>query len=731
MKKILLLLAAAISYQCSNEKMDLTQYVDPLIGSGAHGHVFVGANTPYGMVQLGPSSIVSGWDWCSGYHASDNTILGFSHLHLSGTGIGDLQDILFLPVTQDVELAKGTMQDPESGIYSKFDFASQYVEPGYYRVHLDRYDVGVELTATPRVGFHRYNYPQDAPADMVINLTSAMNWDEPVEVYLVQDGTHSVSGYRYSKGWADDQKVYFTALFSQPITHFELHDVSELIEREEKVVTIENGLARFGFDIDGGELLVKVALSPTSIEKAKLNLDTELSHWDFDLVHAEAKNMWNQELSKIKIETEDYRTKRIFYTSLYHTMMAPALHCDVDGSYRGADKLIYENADFVNYTTLSLWDTYRAAQPLMSIIHPEKLDDLINTMLHIYEQQGKLPVWHLMSCETDCMVGNAGVIVVADAMLKGYDGFDHDKAYRAIVESQMRDERGLKELKEYGYIPYDLAHEGLSHAMEFAIADWSVAQVAKQRGQIEDYKYFAQRSKSYEYYFDQESGFVRGLSSTGEFREPFNPFISEHRVNDYCEGNAWQYTWLVPHDIEGLVNTFGSKESFVEKLDSLFVVEGDMGKDASMDITGLIGQYAHGNEPSHHIAYIYQYIGQPWKSADLVREILATLYDDTPEGICGNEDAGQMSAWYLLSSMGFYQVEPAGGRFVFGSPIIDKATLKVEGGEFTIIAHNNSDENRYIESIKLNGKSYDKFYIDFADIVKGGLLEFQMSSTHP
>lgn len=730
MRKILLLFAAAAAVQCSSVERDYTQFVDPLIGSGEHGHVFVGANKPFGMVQLGPSSIISGWDWCSGYHISDNTILGFSHQHLSGTGIGDLQDILLLPVTKEVKLQKGNIDDPESGIYSKFNRETEFVEPGYYRVHLDRYNVDVELTATDRVGFHRYNYAKGDDANMTINLISALNWDEPVEVHIAQESDRVISGYRFSTGWADDQRTYFTAEFSEPIKNFELHDITEVINREGKVGTIKDGLAHFGFDIDGGEVLVKVALSPTSIDGAKLNLNTELNHWDFESVRAEAKSAWNRELAKIDIETNDAEVKRIFYTALYHTMMAPALHCDVDGSYRGADKKIHRDPSFVNYTTLSLWDTYRAAHPLMTIIHPEKNNDMINTMLHIYEQQGKLPVWHLMSCETDCMVGNPGVMVVADAVLKGYDGFDHNLAYEALKTSQMRDERGLKYLKSYGYIPYDLSHEGLSHAMEFAIGDWSVAQVAKSRGEMEDYKYFNERSKSYKKYFDPKTGFVRGLSSKGEYREPLNPFSSVHRVNDYCEGNAWQYTWLVPHDIEGLVDVFGGKEPFIQKLDSLFVVTGDMGEHASADITGLIGQYAHGNEPSHHITYIYPFVGQGWKSADRIREVLATLYDDTPEGICGNEDAGQMSAWYILSSMGIYQVEPAGGRYVFGSPILDKATLKVKGGEFTIIAHNNSDENRYIKSVKLNGKAYDKFYIDFAEIERGGTLEFEMSNSH-
>ncbi len=708
---------------------NLTQYVDPYIGTGDHGHVFVGANVPFGLVQLGPTNITEGWDWVSGYHISDSTIWGFTHMHLNGTGIGDLLDIAFMPVTGDVKLGKGVIEDKESGMYSLFNRDSEKVKAGYYAVHLDRYDIDVELTTTSRVGFHKYTFPASDNAKIVIDLKSHLNWDEPTDTYLVYENDSTVSGYRYSKGWANDQRIFFTARFSKPMKGFllsENEDAKDVKEGTELKAKGVYGQALFDTK-DKEEIYVKVALSPVSIENAKLNMQAELSGWNFEQTIADADKKWNEELNKIQIQTDDNAVKRTFYTAMYHTMIAPSEFCDVNMDYRGADAQMHEKGSFRNYTTFSLWDTYRAAHPLMTIIHPEKMSDIINTMLTIYQQQGKLPVWHLTGCETDCMVGNPGISVVADAILKGYGGFDKELAYEAMKNSAMLDERGLGYLKQYGYIPYDKEPEGLSKCMEYAIADWTIAQVAKQMGKTEDYDYFLNRSKAYKHYFDKETGFVRGLSSDGKFRPNFNPFESVHRDNDYTEGNAWQYTWLVPHDIQGLMDLFGSKEAFVSKLDSLFVVEGSLGDHASPDISGLIGQYAHGNEPSHHVLYMYPYIGQPWKTADKVRQVLSELYHDQPAGLSGNEDVGQMSAWYILSALGFYQVEPAGGKYIFGSPIVNSAVVKVKDGKtFNITAKNNSAANKYIQSVTLNGQPYDKYYIDFKDIEAGGTLEFVM-----
>ncbi|GHT45969.1 hypothetical protein AGMMS49965_23270 [Bacteroidia bacterium] len=710
MKQTIKLAFLALLFGCSNadSTVNFTQYVDPRIGTGGHGHVFMGANVPFGLVQLGPTNIPQSWDWCSGYHISDSTIIGFSHLHLSGTGIGDLGDITLMPVVGEVTLARGKEDDQQSGMWSFFRRATEKSKAGYYAVFLDRYKIGVELTATKRVGLHKYTFPQAQDASVIINLETGQGWDAVRETELVQENDTVVSGYRYSKGWANNQMIYFTATFSKPIKKF--------VKAGEKE---RYGLAYFDTQA-GEEIYVKVALSPNSIDKAKWNMSQELpaspNNATFQQTVAQADKAWNDELSKIQITTSDAQTKRIFYTALYHTMIAPSEFCDV------ADE-----AFPITYTTFSLWDTYRAAHPLMTLIHPEKVNDIIYTFLDIYDQQDKLPVWHLMGCETNCMVGNPGISVVADAILKGFNGFGVEYAYEAMRHSAMLDERGLKYLKEYGYIPYDKEEEGLSKAMEYAIADWALAQVAQKLGKTDDYNYFLNRSKVYQHYFDKETGFIRGLSSSGQFRPNFNPFQSVHRENDYTEGNAWQYTWLVPHDIDGLVQQFGSKEAFITKLDSLFVAEGELGEHASPDISGLIGQYAHGNEPSHHIIYMYPYVGQAWKTQEKVREVLSTMYSDQPDGLSGNEDVGQMSAWYVLSAMGLYQVEPAGGKYIFGSPIVDEAIINVGNGKtFAITAKNNSAKNKYVQKINLDGMPYDKFYIDFATLSAGGRLEFEM-----
>lgn len=712
----------------SNSSENLTQYIDPYIGTGDHGHVFMGANVPFGLVQLGPTNITEGWDWTSGYHISDSTIFGFTHTHLNGTGIGDLCDIALMPVIGNVKLGKGEISDPQSGMYSLFSHRNETAKAGFYSVHLDRYNIDVALTATKRVGFHKYTFPESKDAKVIIDLKSKINWDKPVDTYLIRENDSVVSGYRFSTGWAKDQRIFFTAVFSKPMKGFSLSHGDDTIESNS--LKAEGVYAQILFDTaPKEEIYVKVALSPVSIENAKLNMKDELPGWNFDQTVKKADEAWNNELKKIKITTSDEKIKRCFYTAMYHTMIAPSEFNDTNKDYLGTDKKIYRNAPFINYTTFSLWDTYRAAHPLMTIIHPDRVNDIINTMLAIYQQQGKLPVWHLMGCETDCMVGNPAIPVVADAILKGYSGFDKELAYEAMKKSAMLDERGLKYLKEYGYIPYDKEEEGLSKCMEYAIADWSLAQVAQKMGKQDDYNYFLKRSKSYSHYFDKETGFMRGLSSDGKFRTPFNPFESVHRDNDYTEGNAWQYTWLVPHDIQGLVNLFGSTDRFISKLDSLFIVEGSLGEHASPDISGLIGQYAHGNEPSHQVLYMYPYVGQPWKTAERVRQVLSELYHDQPAGLSGNEDVGQMSAWYILSALGFYQVEPAGGKYIFGSPLIDQAVIKVKDNkEFKIIAHNNSSENKYIQSIRLNGKEYIKYYIDFKDIESGGTLEFEMGN---
>ncbi len=682
-----------------------TQYVNPRIGTGGHGHVFLGANVPFGYVQLGPTEHTHGWDWCSGYHTSDSVLIGFGHQHLSGTGIGDLGDVALLPVVG---------RNQREVVFSHND---EMAKPGYYSITLR--DAGspyvkVELTATLRTGMHRYTFALGHEAMLLLDLGQGIGWDSPKQVKMKQLSPRMIAGYRHSMGWARSQKDYFAMEFSQDVT------LEKLSNDTLGLITTANS---------GKPLLVKAGMSAVSIENAIGNLMTENPGWDFDGIKEKADKAWNNELGKITIDTDNSDDRTVFYTALYHTMVAPSVFSDACGEYRGADGEVHEG-DFTNYTTLSLWDTYRAAHPLQTLIHREKQADIAQTFLHIFEQQGKLPVWHLMGNETDCMVGNPGVPVLADLVLKGFD-VDKDKALKAMVTSAMLDERSMGLLKQYGYIPYDLEpdKETVARGLEYALADWCIAQVAKVVGDQENYDYFLNRSKSYRHYFDKQTRFMRGKDSKGNFRPSaeFDPLSTKHRNDDYCEGNAWQYTWLVPHDVHGLVDLFGSEKAFTQKLDSLFIVEGDMGEEASPDVSGLIGQYAHGNEPSHHIIYLYSYVGQPWKTAQLVRRVLREQYRNDLDGLSGNEDVGQMSAWYVLSSIGLYQEEPAGGKYIIGSPLFNEATVNMgDGKTFTVKAMNNSDKNIYVQSARLNGKRYDKGYIDYRDIIAGGTLELTM-----
>lgn len=712
--------AALILTGCSQKPLSYTDYVDTKIGTGGHGHVFVGANVPFGMVQLGPTSIPQQWDWCSGYHDSDSTVIGFSHTHLSGTGIGDLFDITVMPVTGEVRFARGEENDPQSGLWSYADRTKEVSRPGYYSVPLTRYGIQAEMTATDRVGLHRYTFPASEDAAIVFDLENGGCWDKATETFIEACGDNAVRGYRYSKGWANAQRIYFHAVFSKPFESLE-------------IIKSESGLplyARADFDMNEGEqIMLKVALSPVSMDGAFSNLETELQSWDFEAVAAAADAAWDEELAKISIETSDEQARKVFYTALYHAMIAPSTFCDVNGDYRGADGKVYADPGYTTHTTFSLWDTYRAAMPLYSIFQSERYVDFINTMLAIYKEQGKLPVWHLHGCETDCMVGNPGIPPVADAIVKGFEGFDYELAMEAMKASAVCPDRGQEFRMKYGYIPYNLFGESVAYDLEYALADGALALAAKKLGKEEDYLHFLDRSKSYKHLFDPELQFIRGKDTKGQFRKEYSPFASTHRADDYCEGNGWQYTWLVPHDFKGLVECFGSKEAFLKKLDELFAVSSVVeGMETSPDISGLIGQYAHGNEPSHHILYFYTMAGQPWKTADRVREVLATMYSDKPDGLSGNEDVGQMSSWYILSSLGFYEAEPASGRYWFGTPLFDKASIKVAGGTFTITAENNSPENKYIQKVILNGKAYTKGYLEHKDIAAGGELVLEMGT---
>ena len=702
---------------CSSQPQ-LISYIDPKIGTGDHGHVFVGANVPFGMVQVGPTSIPQEWDWCSGYHASDSTLIGFSHTHLSGTGIGDLFDVTIMPVVGDVTYSRGDGVNPDSGMWSFADRSKEVARPGYYSVPVVRYGVLAEMSATSRVGYHRYTFPESEQAALVIDLQNGGCWDSVTESHMEVVGDNRIEGYRYSSGWAKDQKVYFVAEFSRPFQSFEVHST-------------HYGRASFVTAKDE-QILLKVAISPVSIEGARANMAAEMPAWPkLEDVVAEAEQLWEAEMQKARIESDDESVKSIFYTALYHTMVAPSEFCDVDGKYRGADGEVHTNPGHTTYTTYSLWDTYRAAMPLYSIMQPERMNGIINSMLNIFDEQGRLPVWHLWGNETDCMVGNPGVISVADAVVKGDTGIDSERAYKAIYSTSMNEGRGNGLRMQYGYIPYDkVENKSVAFDMEFAIADAAAAAAASTVGKAEDARYFEERSHSYRHYFDSSTGFIRPRNSDGGWRTPFDPFFSDHTFDDYCEGNAWQYTWLVPHDVEGLAACYGGREAMIEKLDSLFTVSSEItGENASSDISGLIGQYAHGNEPSHHTLYIYSMLGQPWKCADKVREVLSTLYFDGEAGLSGNEDVGQMSAWYVMSALGFYQAEPASARYWFGSPIVKEATLKVKGGEMHIVAENNSEQNRYIQRVWLNGEEYRQPWISHADLTAGGELRLEMGAS--
>ena len=735
--KLLATASLCLLASCS-QKTSYTDLVDMSIGTGGHGHVFVGANVPFGLVQLGPTSIPQEWDRCSGYHVSDSTVIGFSHTHLSGTGIGDLFDITVMPVIDQLNaegistltFARGTEDDQQSGLWSYADRTREVARPGYYSVPLTRYGITAEMTATNRVGLHRYTFPATENASVVFDLQNGGCWDKPVETFIEPCGDNALRGYRYSRGWARDQRIYFYAEFSKPFGDLHVHseDYMPLFAK-----------ADFGAT-EGEQLMLKVALSPVSMEGAQKNLQAELPGWNFEAVAAEADRLWNEELAKVKVQTADKDALKVFYTALFHAMIAPATFCDVDGGYRGADGNIYADPGYSTYTTFSLWDTYRAAMPLYSIFQTERYTEFINTMLAIYKEQGKLPVWHLHGCETDCMVGNPGIPPVADAIVKGLEGFDYALAFEAMKESALRPDRGQDVRLQYGYIPCDLFGESVAYDLEYALADGALALAAQKLAEEtadstlasvygEAARHFGQRSQSYRHLFDPQLRFLRGKDSKGEFRKEYSPFASTHRADDYCEGNGWQYTWLVPHDMNGLMECFGSKEDFIGKLDSLFTVSSVVeGAETSPDISGLIGQYAHGNEPSHHILYFYTMAGEPWKTADKVREVLGTLYSAKPDGLSGNEDVGQMSSWYILSSLGFYQVEPASGRYWFGSPLFDKAEIAVAGGTFTLVAENNSAENRYIQSVTLNGKPYAKGYIEHSDIAAGGKLVMKMGA---
>lgn len=701
----------------------LLQYVDPYIGSGYHGHVFVGTSVPYGMVQLGPNNIHKGWDWCSGYHYSDSILIGFSHTHLSGTGCTDLGDILIMPLNE-IRTPRGNQDDIRDGYASRYSHDNEIARPEYYSLLLDRYNIKAELTATDRVGFHRYTYPEGKPASILIDLREG-NGSNAYDSYIRKIDDYTVEGYRYVRGWSPSRKVYFVLKSDKKIEQFTAYDDNTPKPWNQLKVASVKSVLTFG---NVKEVKVKVAISSVSCANAAMNLQAELSHWDFDKTVEMSADRWNKQLARMSVETNNEPTKRIFYTAHYHTMIAPTLYCDVNGEYRGMNDMIYTDPKKANYTTLSLWDTYRALHPLMTIIQPEMVDDVVNSMLSIYRQQDKLPIWPLMSGETNCMPGYSSVPVIADAYLKGFTGFDAEEALQAMkATATYEKQKGIPYVLEKEYIPADKVHEATSIAMEYAVDDWGIAAMARKMGKTGDAAIYAKRAHYYKNYFDSSIHFIRPKLEDGSWRTPYDPARSIHTIGDFCEGNGWQYTFFAPQDPYGLIGLFGGDKPFVAKLDNFFTNNDSMGEGASSDITGLIGQYAHGNEPSHHVAYLYAYAGEQWKTAEKVRFIMDEFYTDKSDGIIGNEDCGQMSAWYLLSSMGLYQVNPSDGVFVFGSPCFKKVEMKVRGGKtFTVEAPDNNKENIYIQKVYLNGKPYNKSYITYDDIINGSTLKFVM-----
>ncbi|RZK60746.1 MAG: glycoside hydrolase family 92 protein [Pedobacter sp.] len=709
---------------------DLAGLVNPLIGSGSHGHVFVGASVPHGMVQLGPNNLGKGWDWCSGYHDSDSTIIGFAQTHLSGTGIADLGDLIFMPVGNLAPRPANDTTRFAKSYFSTFDKNSEVATPGYYKVRLKRYDIIAELTATERVSLQQYHFPKNDQANVIVNL------EDNVQSILSRKGTLSagikiindstIAGYRISDEWAKDHRVYFTTVFSKPMLRYDI--LNGLRVSQDKQATGTKVNAVLNFKNDGKPLLLKTGISYVSEAGAALNLAKELQGWGFDEVKSRARAAWNTSLSSFDFKSKDSSMVRQFYTALYHTQIAPSVFSDVNGDYRGADGKIHQANGFTPYTVFSLWDTYRATHPLYTLTD-NKVADYANSLLAIQKQQGSMPVWHLAGNETGTMVGFHSIPVVVDAFLKGFK-VNQAEVWSAIGGFEKYNASGLKDTREQGYIAADKEPWSVAKGLEYAIDSYSVAKFAEKTNNEQAYDSYIKAAKNYQNYFDKKLGFMRGKLANGNWRSNFNPSFSLHMEDDYVEGNAWQYTWLVPHDVEGLITAFGGKVPFTKKLDSLFTVSSDLNKGASIDISGMIGQYAHGNEPSHHILYLYPFVGEQWKTSAKVREVFDKFYKATPDGLIGNEDCGQMSSWFIFSALGFYPVNPVNGLFVFGSPMADEVKMNLNNGKsFQITALNNSNTNKYIQAIKLNGKPYTKSYITYKDIMAGGSMEYTMGNS--
>ncbi len=721
-----LLYAATFFIICSfavGKAEHLVRNVNPFIGTGGHGHCYPGATVPFGMVQISPDNGTEGWDWCSGYNYGDSMIAGFSHMHLSGTGVGEWCDISVMP-------NPGLIPDTGKFFRVKFSHENEVAFPGYYSVIMNN-GVQASFTATERCAFHKYFFPVASTPVIKFNLGFSINYDSTTETYFTKVDDSTFMGYRYSTGWAKAQRVYFAVKTSEPIVKAFIYD--------EGTPAINNSMrghyvkSQLVFkDLQGKPLMMKVALSTVSPQRALVTLK-EISDWgSFDEVRKTAENAWEKEMSKITVKGSDDRLKRIFYTALYHTCMAPVLYSDADGVYKNANDSTFKTASGQRYTVFSLWDTFRGLNPLFTLTQGRRNTDILNSMLAFCNENGELPVWDLSTWETGCMSGYHAVPVLADAVLKSTPGLDPEKAYAAMKISAFQKIRGTQDYIKYGYLPQDKGGYSVTITLEYAYDDWCIAQVAKKLGYRDDYEMFMKRSAAYRLLFDRKTGFIRAKNADGKFTEPFNPYFSsvDESKAMYEEGNAWQYTFFVPHDVQGLARMMGGKDKFIEKLDSLFTVPSQAeGEQSPPDISGLIGQYAHGNEPSHHIAYLYSFIGAPWKTQEKIRMIVDSMYHDNPQaGYAGNEDCGQMSAWAVWSMMGFYPANPASGEYVFGTPMFEEISINLGNGRtFKVTATNFGKNKPYIKSVKLNGMPYTKSYIRHADMVTGGKLEFEMS----
>lgn len=699
---------------------DLIGYTNPMIGTDFTGNTYPGAQVPFGMVQLSPDNGLPGWDRISGYYYPDSTIAGFSHTHLSGTGAGDLYDISFMPVTNPYKTGAEPL-----GIYSSFSHNDESASAGYYRVLLKDYNINVELTATERCGIQRYTFPE-AESSIFLNLKKAMNWDFTADSHIEVVDSCTIRGYRHSWGWSPKQYIYFQTRFSRPFDAFQLDTTAITTKDKGRIGTA--AIARFDFKTkQNEEILVTTALSGTSMEAAARNLEAEAPKDDFDFYMKQAQENWTKELVKIEVTSDDADKKTIFYTAMYHAMLAPTIYSDVDGSYFGPDGQVHQAEGWTNYSTFSLWDTYRASHPLFTYLQPERVSDMIQCFLHFYEQNGALPLWNLYGWETDMMIGYHAVPVIVDAYLKGIGDFDPVKALEACVTTANRDDyRSIGFYKEKGYVACDQENWSMSKTMEYAYDDYCIARMAEAMGEKEIADEFYRRSQNYRNVFNPETSFMQPRDSKGNFIPNYDP---EAYIEDICESNGWQYYWSVAHDIDGLIELTGGEARFAERLDSMFTYETADKSKLPIFSTGMIGQYAHGNEPGHHVIYLYNRVKQPWKTQQYAAQVMHTLYKNTPDGICGNEDCGQMSSWYVFSAMGFYPVDPISGQYEIGSPIFPEVKMYLANGKtFVVRAENVSDENIYIQSVTVNGQPYNKSYITHEMIMQGDTIHFVMGN---